>query len=60
MKQKESLLLDEIDHILLLLSCNGAVDITRSEFAVASVEICVAIIAKGVLSIRDNSQYTVQ
>lgn len=53
-------MLDEIDHILLLLSCNGVIDITRSELAVASLKICATIIAKGVLSISDNSPYTVQ
>lgn len=54
------MLLDEIDHILLLLSCNGVIDITRSELAVASLKICATINARGVLSISDNSQYTVQ
>lgn len=60
MKQKESLLLDETDYILLLLSCNGVIDITRSELAVASLKICATIIANGILSMSDNSQYTVQ
>lgn len=54
------MLLDEIDHILLLLSCNGVIDITRSELAVASLKICATIIANGILSMSDNSQYTVQ
>lgn len=43
-------MLDEIDHILLLLSCNGVIDITRSELAVASLKICATINARGVLA----------
>lgn len=43
-------MLDEIDHILLLLSCNGVIDITRSQLAVASLQDLCDNYCRGVLA----------
>lgn len=43
-------MLDEIDHILLLLSCNGVIDITRSQLQLRLFKICATIIAEAFLA----------